>query len=199
LQEQEYSKRLDMKVGSVCSVCPPYRRQLAILIGQMFLLGLVDAVMPLFNRYAIDKIALTGRLERLIPFGLIALAVIVLQALNVRLMILYAGRLECFIPYDIRKAAFARLQTMPWPITTRRRSAGCWPADIGQPPARRDLVLERDRPVLVAGHDDPDDGLHAAAQCQAGPDGPRDRARAGSGQHPVPEADHFQFPQGAQV
>ena len=114
LQEQEYSKRLDMKVWKrLLPFARPYRRQLAILIGQMFLLGLVDAVMPLFNRYAIDKIALTGRLERLIPFGLIALAVIVLQALNVRLMILYAGRLECFIPYDIRKAAFARLQTMP--------------------------------------------------------------------------------------
>ncbi len=114
LQEQEYSKRLDMKVWKrLLQFARPYRRQLVILIGQMFLLGLVDAVMPLFNRYAIDKIALTGRLERLIPFGLIALAVIVLQALNVRLMILYAGRLECFIPYDIRKAAFARLQTMP--------------------------------------------------------------------------------------
>ncbi|NLO36604.1 MAG: ABC transporter ATP-binding protein [Clostridiaceae bacterium] len=114
LQEQEYSKRLDLNVWKrLLQFARPYRRQLIILIGQMFLLGLVDAVMPLFNRYAIDKIALTGRLERLIPFGLIALVVIVLQALNVRLMILYAGRLECFIPYDIRKAAFAKLQTMP--------------------------------------------------------------------------------------
>lgn len=114
LQEQEFSKRLDLAVWKrLLQFARPYRRYLLILIIQMVFLGLVDALLPLFNRYAIDKIALTGQLGKLIPFSILALAVIVLQAVNVRLMILSAGKLECNIPYDIRKAAFARLQSMP--------------------------------------------------------------------------------------
>lgn len=114
LQEQEYSKRLDLAVWKrLLQFAKPYKRFLLILIGQMVLLGVVDALIPLFNRYAIDKIALTGEIHKLIPFSILALVVIVLQAVNVRLMILSAGRLECSIPYDIRKAAFAKLQTMP--------------------------------------------------------------------------------------
>lgn len=114
LQEQEYSKRLDLAVWKrLLQFARPYKKFLLILIGQMVLLGVVDALIPLFNRYAIDKIALTGEIKKLIPFSILALVVIVLQALNVRQMILFAGKLECSIPYDIRKAAFAKLQTMP--------------------------------------------------------------------------------------
>ncbi len=112
--EQAFSKRFDVTVWKrLLQFTRPYRRELAVLVGQMVLLGLVDAIMPLFNRYAIDHIALPGRLDRLIPFGLVALVVIVLQAVNVRLMIQFAGKLEYHIPYDIRKAAFHKLQTMP--------------------------------------------------------------------------------------
>lgn len=114
LQEQEFSKRLDIGVWKrLLQFARPYRRSLLILIFQMVLLGLVDALVPLFNRYAIDQIALAGRLDRLLPFSILGLTVITIQAINVRIMILSAGRLECGIPYDIRKAAFAKLQTMP--------------------------------------------------------------------------------------
>ena len=113
-EEQEYSKRLDLRVWKrLFHFARPYRRSLLVLVVQMVFIGLMDAVLPLFNRYAIDSIALPGRLERLLPFALIALVVVSMQALNVRFMIRTAGRLECHIPYDIRKAAFERLQTMP--------------------------------------------------------------------------------------
>lgn len=113
-QEQEYSKRIDLKVWKkLIQFARPYRRNLIILIIQMALLGLTDAVFPIFSRYAIDKIALPGRLDRLLPFALVVLAAISMQAVNVRIMILNAGKIECHVPYDIRKAAFARLQSMP--------------------------------------------------------------------------------------
>jgi ATP-binding cassette subfamily B protein len=112
--EKEFSKRLDLQVWRrLIQFARPYRRTLLFLIVQMILLGLVDAFVPLFSRYAIDQIALPGRLDRLLPFLILSLLVIGIQAINVRIMILNAGRLECHIPYDIRKAAFARLQTMP--------------------------------------------------------------------------------------
>ena len=114
IQEQEFSKRIDLHVWKrLLFFTRPYRRDLIILIIQMIFLGLVDAVMPLFNRYAINQIAIPGRLDRLLPFAAVALTVIILQAVNVRHMIYLAGKLECHIPYDIRKAAFNKLQTMP--------------------------------------------------------------------------------------
>lgn len=113
-QEQEYSKRIDVNVWRrLLQFTKPYRRVLIILIIQMFFLGLLEALIPLFSRYAIDNIALTGEVRRLIPFAAVAITVIALQSVNVRLMILSAGKIECHVPYDIRKAAFARLQSMP--------------------------------------------------------------------------------------
>ncbi len=114
LQEEEFSKHLDLSVWKkLLRFIAPYKRYLVILIIQMVLLGLVDALVPIFNKYIIDNIALTGQIEKLPPFALLALVVVILQAVNVRLMILYAGKLECHIPYDIRQKAFERLQTMP--------------------------------------------------------------------------------------
>lgn len=113
LQEQEYSKRLDLKVWRrLISFVAPYKRLLLTLIIQMVFIGLLEAVIPLFSRYAIDKVALTGETGRLIPLSLVALAAISIQALNIRMMILTAGKIECHVPYDIRKKAFERLQAM---------------------------------------------------------------------------------------
>ncbi len=114
LQEQEYSKRLDLKVWRrLFSFVMPYRRLLLTLILQMVFIGMLEAVIPLFSRYAIDQIALTGQTQRLIPFAVVALAAITLQAVNIRFMILTAGKIECHVPYDIRNKAFERLQAMP--------------------------------------------------------------------------------------
>lgn len=113
-EEQEYSKRIDVHVWRrLFHFMRPYRRTLVVLIIQMILLGSLDALVPLFNRYAIDRIALTGEVWRLIPFSAIALTAIALQAFNLRHMVLSAGRIESHIPYDIRKAAFEKLQSMP--------------------------------------------------------------------------------------
>ena len=114
LQEQEYSKRLDLKVWRrLLSFVMPYRRLLLTLIIQMIFIGTLEAVIPLFSRYAIDQIALTGQTRKLIPFIAVAIVAITLQAVNIRLMILTAGKIECHAPYDIRKKAFERLQSMP--------------------------------------------------------------------------------------
>ena len=114
VEEQEYSKRLDINVWRrMMHFARPYRREILTIIFQMILLGLMDSVLPLFSRYAIDNIALANRQDRLLPFALLALFLVGTSALNVKYMIAIAGKLECHIPYDIRKAAFAKLQTMP--------------------------------------------------------------------------------------
>ncbi len=113
-EEQENSNKLNLGVWKrLFRFVKPYRRDQLVLIVQMVFIGLMDAVIPLFSRYAIDQIALPGRLDLLLPFALLALVVILLQAFNVRYMILIAGKIESHVPYDIRRAAFAKLQAMP--------------------------------------------------------------------------------------
>ncbi len=113
-EEKEYSKRIDLDVWKrLLRFAAPHRKKIVALIFQMVLIGLVDAAFPQFNRFAVDSVALTGRFERLLPLSLVALALIAMQAINIRYMILNAGHVENNVPYDIRKAAFEKLQTLP--------------------------------------------------------------------------------------
>ncbi len=113
-EEQEYSKRIDFKVWRrLLRFASSHKRKLIVLCIQMVFIGLVDATFPQFQRYAIDNVALTGDLSKLLPLSLLALAFIGMQSLNIRLMILNAGHVEINVPYDIRKTAFEKLQTLP--------------------------------------------------------------------------------------
>ncbi len=113
-EEQEYSKRIDLRVWKrLLAFAAPHKNKILMLCGQMVLIGLVDAAFPQFNRFAVDNVALTGKYDMLLPLSLVALALITMQAINIRFMILNAGHVEINVPYDIRKAAFGKLQTLP--------------------------------------------------------------------------------------
>lgn len=113
VQEQEFHKKLDWQIWRrLLQFSLPYRKLLIALIIQMFLLGLLEAVIPLFSKYAIDEVVLTGRVDRLVWLGLVAVVFIAFQAINVRFMILRAGKVESSLPYDIRKKAFSHLQDL---------------------------------------------------------------------------------------
>lgn len=112
-EEQEYSKRIDINTFRKLFVfAKPYKKEIIILIIQMVLLALVDAIFPKLNQYAIDLFAVKHSLDGFVPYCLIAVALVAFQAYNVRLMILNAGKVEYGIPYDIRKAAFNKLQEL---------------------------------------------------------------------------------------
>lgn len=113
-EEQEYSKRIDLNVWKRLLVfAKPHKKRLITLILQMLLIGLVDAAFPQFNRFAVDNVALTGNFKLLLPLSLAALVFITVQAINIRFMILNAGHVETNVPYEIRKTAFEKLQTLP--------------------------------------------------------------------------------------
>ena len=112
-EEQEYSKRIDLNtIKKLAVFAKPYKKTITILIVQMMLLAIVDAIMPKLNQYAIDFFVVNESLEGFIPFCLIALFLVFFQALNVWYMIGNAGKVENSIPYDIRKAAFQKLQEL---------------------------------------------------------------------------------------
>jgi ATP-binding cassette subfamily B protein len=112
-EEQEYSKRFDLSTFKRLLVfAKPYKKEIIVLIIQMVLLALVDAIFPKLNQYAIDLFAVKHSLDRFWFYCVLVLGLVVFQAANVRLMILNAGKVENSIPYDIRKAAFNKLQEL---------------------------------------------------------------------------------------
>lgn len=113
-EEQEYTRRIDMKtIKSLFVFAKPYKKGISVLIVQMVLLASIDAIFPKVNQYFIDHFVASRSLDGFWTGCFIAFGLVTIQALNVRLMIKNAGLIENSIPYDMRKAAFQKLQELP--------------------------------------------------------------------------------------
>ena len=94
----------------------PYLRAYRGMLFLMVLMGLygsaMDAVIPLFQRYAINHFIADGVLSGLGWFIALYLLVIVTQVISNYLSVFGACRLEMFMDRDLRRAAFNHLQTL---------------------------------------------------------------------------------------
>ncbi|MBU3182027.1 ABC transporter ATP-binding protein [Clostridium psychrophilum] len=72
----------------------------------------IDVVIPLLTKYAIDNFIVKKTIDGLRTFAVVFFCIIVFQALNVRLFILNAGKIETHLAYHIRKLGFKRLQEL---------------------------------------------------------------------------------------
>lgn len=112
-EEKEYSKQLDFDVWKRLLIyAKPYTGRLVVLALQMIFIAGVDSVFPLLNKIAIDKFVIPGSYDGFPGFCTIMAVIVVLQAVNVKIMILNAGKVEASIPYDIRKDGFRKLQEL---------------------------------------------------------------------------------------
>jgi ATP-binding cassette subfamily B protein len=116
------SLRLDIW-RSILSFAAPYKRQFIVLGAMMMLVASVDAVQPFLTGWAVDNIALAGRLDRLPAFVVVFGLLMVFQAVVVRLFIGLGGRIEMGMNYGIRKAAFDKVQELSFSYFDRT-SAG---------------------------------------------------------------------------
>ncbi|HEX3030342.1 MAG TPA: ABC transporter ATP-binding protein [Clostridia bacterium] len=113
LEEQDYGKKINIGTWrKLLRFAVPYKRNLITLVIQMILIAGVDAVIPILNKTAIDKFVVPHTYKGFAVFCAMFAVIISIQALNVWYMIRVAGKLETGIPYDIRKAAFNKLQEL---------------------------------------------------------------------------------------
>jgi ATP-binding cassette subfamily B protein len=101
----------------------PYKRDFAFLACMMVLVAAIDAVQPFLTGWAVDNVAIAGRLDRLGPFVLVYGALMACQAVVIRLFIGAGGRIEMGMNYGIRAAAFEKLQDLSFSYFDRT-SAG---------------------------------------------------------------------------
>lgn len=112
-QEQEYTKRFDFGLWKqFFRYTKSYKRQFIWLAIIMIAVGGIDAIFPLMSKYIIDHFIIPGSLDGLWMFGLVYLAVMIIQVCNVWLLIAIAGNIDMGISYDIRRDGFQRLQEL---------------------------------------------------------------------------------------
>ena len=89
-----------------------YRATIAFMVSLAVLCSMIDAIYPLFTRYALDHFVAEGTLEGLPVFIFLYLAVLAFQCvINYRSM-LDSGKVEMSVDRDLRSAAFDHLQTL---------------------------------------------------------------------------------------
>ena len=112
-QEQEYSKKLDFGLWrKLFGYIIPYKKYVIRLSLVMMGVGGIDVIFPLMTKYAIDNFVIKGNHEGLWSFASLYALLILLQATNVKLLAINAGKIETGIVYDIRHRGFDKLQQL---------------------------------------------------------------------------------------
>ena len=90
----------------------PYRGMIAWMVVMGFYGSAMDAVIPLFQRYAINHFIAGSTLQFLGIFILLYALVVITQVISNYISAFGASKLEMFMDRDLRREAFNHLQTL---------------------------------------------------------------------------------------
>lgn len=90
----------------------PYARTIVFMLVLGFLSSLIDAVYPLFNRYALDHFVGNSSLAGLPAFIGLYIGILVFQVVINYKSSYDCGRIEMLVDRDLRNASFNHLQTL---------------------------------------------------------------------------------------
>lgn len=111
--EQEYSKALDLKIWkNIFPYLKPYRHILLKVCALNLFCALVDILLPLFQRYAINHYIEAHTTKGLVFFALTYAAAILLQSISVILFTRGSMRIEMNLGRDLKRACFVHLQSL---------------------------------------------------------------------------------------
>ena len=112
-EEKEYAQSFDWRVWrGLMPFLRPYRKTIALVVVFNLLCALIDILLPLFQRSAIDHFIEEGTTEGMFGFGVAYFAAILLQALFVILFTRGSMRIEMYFGRDLKRACFVHLQTL---------------------------------------------------------------------------------------
>ncbi len=111
--EQEYTKSFDIKIWKrLGPYLRPRRRAFGLLIVLNILTAMVDAALPLFQRYAVANFIEAETLAGLWPFAGLYLGAIILQSLAVMGFGNVSMGIEMYLGRDLRRRLFTHLQEL---------------------------------------------------------------------------------------
>jgi ATP-binding cassette subfamily B protein len=112
-EEHEYSSKLNLavwkKIGKFVKL---FKKEFIYIILVMMLVAVIDAIFPILTKYAIDNFVTKKTTDGVIGYTVIVFLTVLIQAINIRIFILLAGKIETELPYNIRKEMFEKLQEL---------------------------------------------------------------------------------------
>jgi ATP-binding cassette subfamily B protein len=113
VKEQDFNKKFDFGLWrELFKYIIIFKKQLICLWIVMVGVAGIDVIFPYLTKYAIDEYVKVGNINGLWRFSLVYLALIIIQAVNVKLLVTYAGGIETGLAHHIRKMGFNRLQQL---------------------------------------------------------------------------------------
>ncbi len=113
IEEQEYTKNFDIRIWKrVLPFLAPFKGCVAVMLIFNLICSLVDIVMPLFQRYAIDHFIGQGSLAGIWKFGAVYALVVLGQFLSVVCFTRASAVLEMSVGKTMKRACFVHLQKL---------------------------------------------------------------------------------------
>ena len=111
-EQQEVVKLPFFGIPKLFPYVKKYKKRLIIMAMLGTFVSVIDALFPLFNRYAIDHYIGEQTTDTLVIFVITYLVLIGVTAYMNYLSTYWAGQVEMNMNYDLRKASFDHLQTL---------------------------------------------------------------------------------------
>jgi len=99
---------------NIIHYCKPYRKHIIALIIIMIAFAIIDSIIPLLTRYAIDNFAIPKKTKGIPLFCLTIIIVAFIRGLTNFLMIVVGGKMNTSINYDIRRDCFNHIQKLSY-------------------------------------------------------------------------------------
>lgn len=113
IEEEKVTQKLNLGIWRrLFKYLVDFKKGLLLLVLLMAIVAGVDSAMPLLTSYAIDNFIVKNTTDKLFGFAVLYFAIVIFQAINVKVFIRQAGKIENFLAYHIRKLGFKRLQEL---------------------------------------------------------------------------------------
>lgn len=111
-EQQEYVSLPWFGINKLLPYLKPYRRIIVSMILLGLAGGLVDIILPLFQRYALNRFIAKGMLETLGSFIAAYIMVLAFQVVANTISAYQACQIEMYVGRDMKRASFDHLQTL---------------------------------------------------------------------------------------
>ena len=113
LEEKEYTKSFDYSIWKrIFPFLKPYKKTVIMILVMNLFCSLVDIILPLFQRYAINHFIEGNTLKGIGFFTVLYIVVIALQGAAVIAFTRGSMRIEMGLGKDLKRALFVHLQTL---------------------------------------------------------------------------------------
>ncbi len=113
IDEQEYDKPFSLALWLKLSpFVKPYSKELFIVGFLMMVSAIIDASIPLFQKYALDHFITQNSLEGIFPFGFIYLFVIIFQIWVILVFSIKTMFVDLSVSKDMKRSCFIKLQEL---------------------------------------------------------------------------------------